>query len=261
MTEAILIRQDGAVRTITLNRPEKHNAFDDAVIADLTAAFEAAGTDASVRVVVLAASGKHFCAGADLGWMRRMAEFGAAENRRDAEALAQLLHTIDRCPKPVLGLVQGNAYGGGVGLVAACDIVLVVETARFALSEVRLGLVPATIAPYVVAAIGARACRRYFLSAEPFDAATAQRLGLVQEVVSEDGLAVARDRVLAALLRGGPEALAAAKALIGIVAVPPPGLDLRRETARLIAERRASAEGREGVQAFLDKRNPAWVET
>jgi len=230
------------------------------LIADLTAAFTKAGADPAVRAVVLAAEGQSFSAGADLAWMRRMAGYSQGENLRDAEALAHLLHAIDRCPKPVVGVVQAAAFGGGVGLVAACDIALAAECAQFALTEVRLGLIPAVISPYVVAAMGARACRRYFLTGERFDAVTALRLGLVHEVVPRSDLAVARARVLAALARGGPEAQTAAKDLIFNVAQPTADLDPLVETARAIAERRASAEGREGIQAFLDKRNPAWVE-
>lgn len=260
MTKGVVTSQEGAVRTITLNRPDKHNAFDDALIAELTGAFSQANGDPTVRVVVLAAEGPSFSAGADLGWMRRMADASVAENRRDAEALARLLLAIDCCPKPVVGVVQGPAFGGGVGLVAACDLALAAETACFALSEVRLGIVPAVIAPYVMAAMGPRACRRYFLTGERFDTATALRLGLVHEVVPEAALPEARDRVLAALARGGPEAQTVAKEMVSSLSDPPPGFDVVAETARLIAERRASAEGREGLQAFLDKRSPAWLE-
>ena len=259
MSETILIDRAEGVATITLNRPDKHNAFDDGLIADLTLAFETVGGEADTRAVVLASTGRSFSAGADLDWMKRMAGYSEAENRTDAKALATLIHTIDRCPKPVLAVVQGPAYGGGVGLVAACDIAVAVETASFALTEVRLGLIPAVISPYVVRAIGERACRRYFLTAERFDAKTAHRLGLVHEVVGEDELAEARDQILSHLLKGGPDAVAAAKELVLTVARPPVGLDVMDYTARRIAEVRASTEGREGLGAFLEKRKPAWI--
>lgn len=259
MNDAIRIDAAGAVRTITLNRAEKHNAFDDALIAVLTDAFVEAGNDPAVRVVVLESTGPSFSAGADLGWMKRMAGYSAEENLRDARALARLMAVIDRCPKPVLGMVQGPAYGGGVGLVACCDIAVAAEPAIFCLSEVRLGLMPAAISPYVIAAMGARACRRYFLTAEHFDSATALRLGLVHEVVAATELSSARDRLVAALLAGGPQAVAAAKDLIVTVLGAAPGHDLAEETARRIAALRASDEGREGVDAFLDKRKPAWT--
>ena len=243
---------------VTLARPERHNAFDEAVIAELTAAFAQLAVDARVRVIVLAAQGVSFSAGADLGWMQRVTQYPDAENRRDALGLAHLLRTIDSCPKPVVALVQGAAYGGGVGLLAACDIAIAVDTATFALSEVRLGLIPAVISPYVVAAIGLRACRRYFLTGERFPAAEALRLGLVHEVVPATELAHAAERVLAALAAGGPQAQVAAKQLLRGVAYKVPGEELDLWTAGRIADARASPEGREGVAAFLGKRPPAW---
>ena len=244
--------------TVTLARPERHNAFDEAVIAELTAIFGQLAADAGVRTVVLAAQGASFCAGADLAWMQRVAGYSDADNRRDALGLAHMLRAIDGCPKPVLALVQGSAYGGGVGLIAACDIAITVDTATFALTEVRLGLIPAVISPYVVAAIGLRACRRYFLTGERLPAAEALRLGLVHEVVPAAGLAEAAERVLAALAAGGPQAQAAAKELLRGVAHRVPGEALDLWTAERIAATRAASEGREGVAAFLEKRSPAW---
>jgi len=251
------IQSAAGVTTIRMNRAEKHNAFDETLIAELTAAFRAAGDDAA-RAVVLSAAGSSFSAGADLEWMRRMADQPRAANERDAMALADLMAAIDRCPKPVLGLVQGAAFGGGVGLAACCDIVIASEAASFCLSEVRLGLIPAVISPYVAAAIGPRACRRYFLTAERFDAATALSLGLVHEVVPAAELDAARDRMLGHLLKGGPKAQRAAKDLIAHVAAAKIDEPLMRDTAWRIAETRASAEGKEGIAAFLEKRKPNW---
>ncbi len=252
------IENAAGIATIRMNRPEKHNAFDDVLIAELTDAFRQVADSEAARVVVLESTGPSFSAGADLGWMKRMAGQGRAENARDAQALADLMRTIDRCPKPVLGLVQGPAFGGGVGLAACCDIVIASEAASFSLSEVRLGLIPSVISPYVAAAIGARACRRYFLTAERFDAATAQRLGLVQEVVPPAELNAARDRMIEHLLKGGPLALRAAKDLIAHVSGVPIDAALIEDTSRRIAEVRASDEGKEGVAAFLEKRKPNW---
>ena len=252
------IQRTGHVTTIRLNRPDKHNAFDDTLIAELTQAFRTAGTDSSARVVVLEAAGPSFSAGADLGWMKRMSGQPRQANEEDAMALADLMGAIDRCPKPVLSVVQGAAIGGGVGLVACCDIAIAASEASFCLSEVRLGLIPAVISPYVAAAIGPRACRRYFLTAERFDAATALRLGLVQEVVPQAELSAARDRMIDHLLKGGPMAQRAAKDLIARVAFSPIDEALMRNTARRIAEARASDEGKEGLAAFLDKRKPNW---
>lgn len=252
------IQNAAGVTTIRMNRPEKHNAFDDVLIAELTDALRAAADNAAARVIVLESTGQSFSAGADLGWMKRMAGQGRAENERDAQALADLMRAIDRCPKPVLAVVQGPAFGGGVGLVACCDIAIAASEASFSLSEVRLGLIPAVISPYVAAAIGARACRRYFLTAERFDAATAQRLGLVHEVVAQTELAAARDRMIGHLLKGGPLAQRAAKDLIARVAGAPIDAALMQDTARRIADQRASDEGKEGVAAFLEKRKPNW---
>lgn len=244
---------------LTLNRPELHNAFDDALIAALTAELKRLGEDPAVRVVVLAAGGKSFSAGADLAWMRRMADYTAEENLADALALAELMRTLDTLPKPTVALVQGAAYGGGVGLVACCDIALATPRAAFCLSEVKLGLIPAVISPYVVAAIGPRAARRYFQSAELFGAAEAHRLGLVHEVVPEEELEAAGGRIVEALLKNGPRAMVAAKELVARVSRGPLDEETIRETAGRIARVRASAEGKEGVGAFLEKRQPAWV--
>jgi len=254
----LVARGERGVARLTLDRPERHNAFDDEILAALDAALGELAADRSVRVVVLAATGKSFCAGADLGWMRRHAEASEAENLRDAEALAATLRRLAQMPQPTLARVQGAAYGGGVGLVAACDLAVAAEDAHFRLSEVRLGLIPAVIAPLVCAAIGPRAARRYMLTAERFDATAALALGLVHELAPAGGLEGALERLVGELLEGGPEALAAAKRLVAAVAGRPLDAALGGETARLIAERRASPEGREGMSAFLDKRPPAW---
>jgi methylglutaconyl-CoA hydratase len=254
----VLIERAGAVATLWLNRPELHNAFDDSLIRDLTGALDEVGRDAATRVVLLAGKGKSFSAGGDLAWMKRMAGYSDAENEVDARALAELLHRLDSLPKPTVALVQGAAMGGGVGLVAACDMAIAAEGTQFALSEVRLGLIPAVIGPYVIAAIGPRAARRYFLTAERFDAARAVALGLVSKIVAAESLLAEGAALAAALAQNAPEALAEAKALIADVAGRPIDAELRAETARRIARRRASAEGREGVAAFLEKRKPRW---
>lgn len=246
------------IATLTLNRPDRHNAFDDALIGHLAGAAARLGADPAVRAVVLASTGRSFSAGADLGWMKRMAGYTEAENVADAAALAAMLHALDRMPKPTVAVVQGNAYGGGVGLVACCDIVLAAAAASFCLTEVRLGLTPATISPYVVNAIGARQARRYFTSAEVIPASRALELGLVHEVVQAEELEAARDRVLAALLQGAPGAQADAKDLVFLVEGQAVDAALSAETSRRIAARRASAEGQEGLGAFLAKRPPAW---
>jgi methylglutaconyl-CoA hydratase len=252
------LKIESGVAAIRLNRPDKHNAFDDRLIAELSETFRKVGDDRAVRIVVLESTGPSFSAGADLGWMKRMADQGRLENERDARALAALMSTIDRCPKPVLAVVQGAAFGGGVGLVACCDIAIAAREASFCLSEVRLGLIPAVISPYVAAAIGSHACRRYFLTAERFDAATAERLGLVHEVVPQAELDAARTRMIGHLLKGGPAALRAAKDLIAHVAGATIDEALLHDTSRRIAEIRASDEGKEGVAAFLEKRKPNW---
>jgi methylglutaconyl-CoA hydratase len=246
------------VATLTLNRSERHNCFDDALIASLLAALNRYDASSGVRAVVLASTGRSFSAGADLDWMRRMADETFETNLADAGRLAALMQTLDRLPKPTLALVQGPAYGGGVGLVACCDVAIASERASFALSEVTLGLTPATISPYVINAIGARWARRYFQSAEVFTAARAREIGLVHEVVGETELAATGETVLRAILKGAPGAQAAAKDLVFLREAHPVDAALGVETSRRIAERRTSAEGREGIAAFLAKRKAAW---
>jgi methylglutaconyl-CoA hydratase len=252
------IREDG-VATVTLNRADVHNAFNDALIADMTGALRRLGADDKVRAVVLRAKGKSFSAGADLGWMQKVANYGHEENLRDASALAELMRTLNFLPKPTVARVQGAAFGGGVGLAACCDIAIASETAAFSLSEVRLGLIPAVISPYVVAAIGERSARRYFLTAERFDAAEALRIGLVHQVVPAREIDAAVDAILARLSEGGPAAQRATKDLIFAVAHRPVDAALIHDTAQRIASIRASSEGREGLAGFLEKRKPAWI--
>jgi methylglutaconyl-CoA hydratase len=247
------------VTQVTLNRPEIHNAFDDTLIAELEDEFRRIDEDESVRVVVLAANGKSFSAGADLNWMKRMATFERSDNVSDAIRLGVLMNRIATLSKPVVGLVQGAAYGGGVGLVACCDIALASERASFCLSEVKLGLIPAVISPYVVEAIGARQARRYFVTAERFGAVEARRIGLVHEVVPESELESAGATIVETLLANGPRAMASAKDLIDAVAHRPITRAVMEDTARRIADARAGAEGREGVSAFLEKRKPGWL--
>ena len=244
---------------ITLNRPELHNAFDDTLINSLTEELKRLERDSSVRVVLLAARGKSFSSGADLNWMRRMSDYTFIENLTDAMGLAELMKTLANISKPTIALVQGAAIGGGVGLVACCDIALATESASFCLSEVKLGLIPAVISPYVAAAIGSRATRRYFITAERFDAETACRLGLVHEVVPSGQLEEKADDLSRMLLRNGPQAMASVKALVSEVALSTLDDDLIADTAERIAEIRASEEGREGLSAFLEKRTPNWI--
>ncbi len=250
---------DGVV-TLTLNRPELHNAIDDAFVAELTEALDVLAAREAVRAVVIAANGKSFSAGADLNWMRRMADYSHRENVADALALGRLLEALDNLPKPVIGRVQGPAFGGGVGLVACCDIVIASERASFCLSEVRLGLVPAMISPYVVRALGERQARRYFVTAEPFSAEEAQRLGLVHEVAPPEELDDRLQRLLGQLERNGPAAMAAAKTLALTAGRSPMDETLIERNAECIAGVRAGQEGREGIAAFLEKRKPAWAE-
>lgn len=247
------------IAVLTLNRPLIHNAIDDQLIFELMNAMRDLENKAHIRAVMLAASGASFCAGADLQWMKRMSAASQDENMRDAEQLAGVVRRLNIFPKPTIALVQGAAYGGGVGLLAACDIAIASEGATFSLSEVKLGLIPSVISPYVIAAMGARAARRYFLTGERFGAADALRLGLVHEVVPGDQLMRAADRVTASLLEGGPRAHVEAKKLIFDVAGKPIEPALIDDTARRIAVLRASPEGREGVSAFLDKRKPNWI--
>lgn len=251
---------DHGVARIVIDRPDRHNAFDEALIAALTDDFTTLGNDPAVRAIILSGNGKSFCAGADIGWMRRAASWSEAENLADAMKLSAMFNAIDTCPKPVVARVHGVVAGGGVGLVACADMSVAIEGAQFRLSEVRLGLTPATISPFVIARIGAGQARRWFLTAEGFGAAEAQRIGLTHETASDDAAA---DAVIANWLThlgaAAPGAVADAKALVRDVAGRPVSDALRHETAARIAARRASAEGREGIAAFFDKRKPAWT--
>jgi len=261
MTSRLSIADQDRVRRIALNRPEVHNAFDDALIAELTAAIDEAGRDDAVRAVVLTGEGESFSAGADLNWMRSMAQAGEADNREDSLRLARLMRRLQFCPKPTVARVNGAAFGGGVGLIACCDIAIGVEGAKFGLTEVKLGLVPAVISPYVIAAIGLRQARRLFLTGEFFDAAAAQRIGLLHEAVPHEQLDAAVQRVLGLLGKAGPVAQAEAKTLaLGMAGLDETGAQkLDEENAALIARLRVSAEGQEGLGAFLGKRSAAWV--
>ncbi|MFE8647037.1 enoyl-CoA hydratase/isomerase family protein [Sphingomonas sp. NCPPB 2930] len=256
---SLTIAASAGVACITLARPDVRNAFDDALIAELDAAFRTLGARRDIRAIVLAAEGPAFCAGADLHWMRRMAGYSRGENIADAGKLAAMLRTIAECPRPTVARVQGDVYAGGMGLVAACDMAVSVDTAWFCLSEARIGLVPATISPYVLRAMGARAAQRYFLTAERFTAAEAHRIGFVHEVVAADALDATVDALLKALTGAGPAAVTACKQLIANVNGRPIDDALVARTVEGIADIRASDEGREGVQAFLQKRKPAWL--
>ena len=259
MFHNILTETDGGLAILTLNRADRHNAFDDETIVEIDRAIAAFGSDPGVRVIVISAAGKSFCAGADLNWMKRMAGYAPEDNLRDSLAMAEMFRRVRECPKPVVARVQGAAYGGGVGLVAACDVAIATFDVQFALSEVRLGLIPAVISPYVVAAMGERAARRYMLTAERFSAAEAYRLGLLHEIVAdEEALDNAVGEIVTALLGNGPGAMAACKSLIDAVANRPLEGKVIADTARRITEQRASDEGREGMSAFLDRRIPAW---
>jgi methylglutaconyl-CoA hydratase len=250
-------KKDGIAR-VTLDRPELRNAFDDALIKQLHDAFVALGKDDEVRVVVLAGNGPAFCAGADLNWMKRMAKYGYAENLADAEALALMLATLDRLPKPTIARVHGPVFAGGTGLVAACDIAVGTREAKFCLSEAKLGLSPATISPYVIRAMGEHNARRYFLTAEVFDAEEAFRIGMLSLLVSSSELDETIEKLVGHLLAGGPQAHAKIKDLIRAVAGRPVSDALAADTAKRIAEIRVSPEGREGIASFLEKRKAAW---
>lgn len=256
---ALQIETRNGVALLTLDRPEVHNAFDETLIAELTRALRAVGADASVRAVVLLGAGPSFCAGADLNWMRRMAGFSRAQNLADARTLSTMLATLATLEKPTIARVHGAAFGGGVGLVACCDIAVAAQDATFSLSEARLGLIPAAISPYVVEAIGPRAARRFFLTAERFTAAEAYRLGLVHELVLATEIDARINEILGFLVSAGPRAQVESKALVRAVAHRPIDAGVVADTARRIARVRASPEGREGVAAFLSKRRPAWV--
>ena len=252
------VAHDGPIARLTLNRPEMRNAFDDTLIAALTGAVQAAVDDPAVRVLLLTGAGKAFCAGGDLNWMRKMATLTDAENRADATKLASMLHAIWSCPKPVVACVNGDAYAGGMGLVSACDIAIAADSAHFCLSETRLGLLPATISPYVLRAMGERAANRYFLTAERFDAATAFRLGLVHDVAPLAELPQRAEALCLALCDNGPGAVQASKRLVRDFAGQEIDAALIADTVERIAAVRSTDEAREGVSAFLEKREPAW---
>lgn len=249
----------GGISTVTLNRPDVRNAFNDEVIAELTAVFIELGDRDDVRCIVLAAKGSAFCAGADLNWMKRMADYTRDENVADAGALAEMLRVVYACPKPTIAKVQGDVYAGGTGLVAASDIAVSVDTAGYCLSEVKLGLIPATISPYVIRAMGARAAHRYFLTAERFDAAEALRIGFVHEVVAAAELDAKVAELAKTLVNAGPEAVKLCKKLVQDVAEQEITPSLIQMTVEGIADIRVSPEGREGVQSFLQKRKPNWL--
>ena len=259
MPDALTITREGPLARLQLDRPELHNAFDAALISALTSALGQLADDAQVRVVVLEGSGRSFSAGADLNWMRGMASADEATNREDALALARLMRALDELPKPTIARVHGAALGGGVGLVACCDIAIGVPEAKFGLTEARLGLLPAVISPYVIAAIGSRQARRWFATGEVFDAQAAQRMGLLHEVVPATELDDAVQRQVALLLKAGPVATAQAKTLVRSVQAHVDRDALDGATADLIAALRVSPEGQEGLAAFLDKRPPAWA--
>jgi methylglutaconyl-CoA hydratase len=246
------------VARVTINNPEKHNAFDDQIIVQLTEAFTAIAVNPDVRVIVLSSMGKNFSAGADLGWMQRMANYSYEENLRDANALALMLQTLNQIPQPTIARVQGAAFGGGIGLISCCDIAIATTSANFSLSEVKLGLVPATISPYVIAAIGERAARRYFTTAETFDGHTAKRIGLINEVVDTESLDTQVKQITDALLANGPAAIAAAKQLIFAISGKAIDQDIIDHTCKTISAIRVSDEAQEGLNAFLGKRKPHW---
>ncbi|MBL4673696.1 MAG: enoyl-CoA hydratase/isomerase family protein [Arenicella sp.] len=249
------------VATVTLNNPEKHNAFDDVIIAQLTAMFAQINQDQNVKLMVLAANGKNFSAGGDLNWMKRMVNFSYEENLADAKKLAVMLQTLNTLCVPTIARVQGAAYGGAVGLASCCDMVVASDTASFCLSEVKVGIAPATISPYVIAAIGARASRRYFLTAERFSADIARSLGLVSEVTSPEQLDVILEKFIVRLLANSPNAIKISKQLIGQVEHRNIDQQLMHETSDVIARLRASEQGQEGLSAFFEKRSPSWQQS
>ncbi|MDI9333045.1 MAG: enoyl-CoA hydratase/isomerase family protein [Cytophagales bacterium] len=255
----LLTSVTNSIARITLNRPEVRNAFNDDVITELTEAFNDMGKREDVRCIVLAAEGLAFCAGADLNWMRRMADYSYDENLADAGKLAAMLHTIATCPKPTVARVQGDVYAGGTGLVAACDMTVAIESAQFCISEVKIGLIPATISPYLIRAMGVRAAQRYWLTAERFCASDAHRMGLVSEVVSMDVLDASVDKLCKALCSASPDAISSTKRLIDAVVEQPITHELIAHTVKEIALARTTPQGREGVQAFLQKRPPSWL--
>ncbi len=256
-----LRRPSPFVAEVYLNRPDVRNAFNDSVIAELSDAFKTLADDAQLRAIVLGGHGKAFCAGADLNWMKQMAGYSWEQNRADAERLAEMLFAMWSCPVPVVGRIHGDCYAGGVGLASVCDILVAARGMQFCLSEARLGLLPATISPYVIRALGEQASRRYFTTAERFDADTAHRLGFVHEVVEADAIDAKVNEIVATLAANGPAALRACKLLVKDIASRPITQELRADTARRIADIRASDEGREGVAGFLGKREPSWRST
>jgi methylglutaconyl-CoA hydratase len=259
MSSLIEVRHEGPVAHLWINRPERHNAFDEGLIHDANILLDKVSSNSAVRVIVIGGRGESFCAGADLEWMRRAAALQGDANFHDARTLAALLYAVASCPKPVIARVHGSAYGGGVGLIAACDIAIGVPEAQFALTEVRLGLAAATMAPYVVGAIGARRARRLVLTGERFSAAQAREYGLLHEVVPAASLDSEIERLIELLLAGGPHAQAIVKDVMREIEGEPLSPALVQDTARRLAEVRISREGREGVAAFLEKRRPAWM--
>ncbi|MBC3870821.1 enoyl-CoA hydratase/isomerase family protein [Undibacterium oligocarboniphilum] len=259
MFETLSVERRGLSTTVTLNRPDVRNAFNETMIAEITQMFQKLDADATVRAIVLAANGPAFCAGADLNWMKKMADYTHAENLADAGQLAAMLAAIYRCSKPVVAKVQGDCYAGGMGLVAACDIAVSVDSANYCLSEVKLGLIPATISPYVIKAMGESAARRYFITAERFSAAEAQRIGFVHEVATAEALDDTVAGIVKALVSNSPNAVRQAKQLVQDVASRQLTPELITATVEGIAQIRASSEGREGVRSFLEKRKPAWL--
>jgi len=258
MNAYLQLHHEAHIATVTLKRPDVRNAFNDEVIAELATAFGGLGRREDVRCIVLTANGPAFCAGADLNWMKRMAGYTYEENLADAKALADMLGVLYRCPKPTIARVQGDVYAGGTGLVAACDIAVSADTANYCLSETRLGLIPATISPYVIRAMGARAAHRYFLTAERFNAAEAHRIGLGHEVVNAGALDAKVNEIAQSLVSAGPAAVKACKALVQDVADREIDDELIARTVKGIADIRVSDEGREGIQSFLQKRKPGW---
>jgi methylglutaconyl-CoA hydratase len=247
------------VATVTLNRPDVRNAFNEITIAELSLAFDELGRNDELRAIVLDANGPAFCAGADLNWMKKMAGYSHAENSEDAARLAEMLRAIYLCPKPVIAKIQGDCYAGGMGLVAACDIAVSVNSASFCLSEVKLGLIPATISPYVIRAMGENAARRYFLTAEKFSAQEAHRIGFVHDIVPADALDAHVAAIVNALVTSSPNAVREAKVLVREIAGKTVDAAMVVDTAERIANVRASDEGREGVASFLEKRKPSWL--
>ncbi|MFC6634248.1 enoyl-CoA hydratase/isomerase family protein [Microbulbifer taiwanensis] len=260
MSDKLLTEIDSeGVATVTLNRPEIHNAFDDELIRELGETFDRLARDTSIRALVLASNGKSFSAGADLNWMKRMANYSEEENRRDAAALAAMLYKLDTFPAPTIARVQGAAFGGAVGLVSCCDMAVASERASFCLSEVKIGLLPATISPYVINAVGTRQARRYFVTAERFSAERAQQIGLVSEVCAEGELDLQVQKLVNAITDNGPRAVSMAKQLAMSMSNRVVNEELQGQTSALIAAVRVSPEGQEGLGAFLEKRAPNWM--